>query len=194
MTNDVQENCCRAEDVAAYLDGELSDAALRDFETHATDCVRCSAELRNQRQLLCTLDAAFGNSPRFNLPQNFTRIVAARAEGDLRGVRGKHERRRAFQMCVVIALIAFALLGAASGTLVFQPVSGSVRVLARVFDLGWQIIYDAAVGLGIILRMLGRAVVLRPYGSGSLIALAFLVAISALPRLIANYHRTQTIE
>jgi hypothetical protein len=75
-----------------------------------------------------------------------------------------------------------------------QPVRGFVQIIARVSDLLWQTTYDAGVGLAIILRMIGRAVVANPYGVGLLVALAFALAISLLPRLIANYHRTQIIE
>ncbi|HEY6045385.1 MAG TPA: hypothetical protein VIU65_02210, partial [Pyrinomonadaceae bacterium] len=153
-----------------------------------------SAELRRQRQLLCTLDAAFTQSSRFALPQDFTRVVAAHAENDLSGVRHKSERRRALQLCAVLALAAFALLGAASSAVVFQPARRFVQVIALVFDLVWQTLYDAAVGVAIILRMIGRAALMSPYGIGMLLTITFLIAITLLPRLIANYHRKQIIE
>jgi hypothetical protein len=194
MKDLIQENACSSEDVAAYLDSELGAAAIEEFERHLRECTQCAAELRSQRQLLCTLEAAFNDSRAFKLPQDFTRVVAAHAESDMRGVRGKTERRRAFQLCAALAVAAFTLLGAASSALVFQPARGFVQVIARVFDLLWQTVYDAAIGVGIILRMIGRAGVASPYGFGTLLALAFLVAISLLPRLIANYHRTRIVE
>ena len=188
------QNACPGEDVAAYLDGELTGAAVDTFEAHLAECVACATELRNQQQLLCTLDAAFKSSPRLKMPTDFTRVVAAHAEGDLRGVRNKTERRRAFQLCAMLSLAAFALLGAASGAVVWQPVRGWAQLIARVSALLWQTIHDAAIGIGVILRMVGRAAVVSPYGIGSLVVLAFLVAISLLPRLIAHYHRTEIIE
>jgi len=188
------QNACPVEDVAAYLDGELTGAAMETFEAHLAECVNCATELRTQQQLLCTLDAAFKSSPRLKLPTDFTRVVAAHAEGDLRGVRNKTERRRALQLCAMLSLAAFALLGAASGALIWQPVRGWAQLIARVSDLLWQTIYDAAIGIGVILRMIGRAAIASPYGLGSLVVLGFLIAISLLPRLIANYHRTEIIE
>jgi anti-sigma factor RsiW len=187
-------NACPGEDVAAYLDGELTGAAFETFEAHLAECVTCTTELRTQQQLLCTLDAAFKSSPRLNMPTDFTRVVTAHAEGDLRGVRNKAERRRAFQLCAILSLAAFALLGAASGAVIWQPVRGWAQLIARVSELLWQTVYDAAIGVGVILRMIGRAAVASPYGLGSLVVLAFLIAISLLPRLIANYHRTEIIE
>lgn len=189
-----ENGTCPTEDVAAYLDGELSVAATEDFEAHLAGCPDCNAELLTQRQLLCTLEAAFNGSRRINLPPNFTRVVAAHAESNLRGVRNRTEGWRSLQLCAMLALAAFALLGTASSVMVFQPIRGFVQILARVSDLIWQTVYDAALGAGIIMRMIGRGALENPHGLGLLAALAFLVAVSLLPRLIVNYHRTQTIE
>src|SRR5688572_33212946 len=92
MTLTADKNICPREEIAAYLDGELSGIALEHFETHVTECSECASELRSQRQLLCTLDAAFSSSSRIRLPENFTRVVATRAEHNLRGLREKSER------------------------------------------------------------------------------------------------------
>jgi anti-sigma factor RsiW len=189
-----REVACPAEEVAAYLDDELDGAALEAFEAHLSACAECATELRHQRQLLCTLDAAFTQPSRFDLPGDFTRVVAAHAESDLTGIRHRRERRRALQLCALLALSAFALLGAASGAVVIQPAGRLLRVVSGVSDLLWQTIYEATVGVGIILRMIGRAVVASPNGLGVIAVLVFLVAVSLLPRLIANYHRAQIIE
>src|SRR2546430_5711514 len=118
--NVTPENNCQLEDVAAYLDGELNSCAQTDFESHVIVCSSCASELRTQRQLLCTLDAAFADS-RFAMPKDFTRVVSAHAQSDVRRMRDKGERRHAFRLCAVLALSAFALMGAASGALVFEP-------------------------------------------------------------------------
>ena len=191
--SEIQKSCPR-EEIAAYLDGELSAVASEEFEVHVAQCSTCADELRVQRQLLCTLDAAFSNSSRIALPENFTRIVAAYAENDLHGLRNKSERRRALQMSALIAIAAFALLGAASSALVFQPARTALRVIARVFDVLWQTVAETSEGIAIVLRMIGRATIESPHGIGGLIALVFVVAISLLPRLIAKYHRTEIIE
>ena len=188
------QNRCQLEDVAAYLDGELDGAALETFETHLKSCLDCAAELRVQRQLLCTLDFAFNGSRPFELPRDFTRVVAAHAENDLSGMRKWSERRRALQMCAVLALISFALLGAASRALVFDPVRSFFRVTGGLLNLVWQAIYDAGTEVAIIVRVVGRAVVLGPHGLWLFLALAFLTSLSLLPFLIAKYHRAQIAE
>ena len=194
MTLTAEKNICPREEIAAYLDGELSGVALEHFEAHLTECSECAGELRSQRQLLCTLDAAFSNSSRITLPENFTRIVATHAEHNLRGLREKSERRRALQLCALLAVTAFALLGAASGALVFQPARNSFRIVARLLEVLSQAVLEAAEGFAIVGRMIGRATVASPYGFGALIAIVFIGSICLLPRLIASYHRTQIIE
>jgi anti-sigma factor RsiW len=194
MLMDVVNDNCPREEIAAYLDGELSAAALENFEAHVAECSTCAAELRVQRQLLCTLNAAFNASSRIALPDNFTRVVAAYAENDLHGLRDKSERRRALQLSAIMALGAFALLGAASRGLVFQPARAGLQLVARVLDLLWQTFSDAIESIAIVARMIGRATFDSPHGIGALIALVFVIAISLLPRLIAWYHRTEFIE
>ncbi|PYS43879.1 MAG: hypothetical protein DMF71_05705 [Acidobacteria bacterium] len=182
------------EDVAAYLDGELDDAALEVFEGHVKTCAGCAQELRTQRQLLCTLNRAFEESGAFELPQDFARLVATHAESDVTGLRGRGERRRAFKVCAVLALLSFALLGAASRATVFQPARSSLRVAESLFDLAWKTIYDAGTGASVIVRLVVRAIALSPNGLGLFLILTFTIAISLLPRLIASYHRAQIIE
>ena len=185
---------CRLEDVAAYLDGELDGVALKTFEAHLDVCLDCAAELRGQRQLLCTLDFAFGDSRAFELPHNFSRVVAAHAENDLTGMRKKSERRRAVQLCAILALVSFALLGAAARTLVFDPVKYFLRVAGSLLGLLWQTVHDAGIGIAVIVRVLGRAAVVGPYGWWWFVALAFIISLSLLPFLIAKYHRAQIFE
>ncbi len=189
-----ESNNCPREEIAAYLDGELDDAALTVFEDHVAQCHDCAKELRGQRQLLCTLEAAFGKSGRIDLPENFTRVVAAHAENDMQGLRHRIEYGRAMKLCVVLLLAAFTLLGAASNNLIFQPIRAFLRVGGRVLDMILRTMADAVEGIAIIARMIGRTTILSPRGFGLLIALVFLIAISLLPRLIANYHRTEFIE
>lgn len=185
---------CQLEDVAAYLDGELDGAALEAFEEHLKACPDCTTELRAQRQLLCTLDFAFNEPRSFELPRNFTRVVAAHAENDLSGMREWPERRRALQLCAVLALGSFALLGAASRTLVLDPVRSFFRIAGSLIGLVWQAVYDAGMGLALVVRVVGRALLLGPHGLWLLLALAFITSLSLLPFLIAKYHRAQIAE
>jgi len=192
--NDFSESKCQLEDVAAYLDGELSEAGANRFEDHLRSCSDCATELRAQRQLLCTLDVAFNGSRSFQLPHDFTRIVTARAENDLSGMRNKHERRRALKLCAVLALVSFALLGAATRTVVFDPLSTLFRISRTLLQLAWQAGSEMVMSATVLVRVIVRAVLLEQNGLGLLMLVAFLIAISVLPFLLVKYHRAQTIE
>jgi Putative zinc-finger len=188
-------NACQVEDVAAYLDGELTAAAHADFELHVQTCLPCTAELRSQQQLLCALDSAFSDASRaFALPTDFARVVAVRAESDMSGVRDKGERRGAVRVCVLLALGAFALLGAASSGLVFEPVRTFMRGAGTVIEFAGRTVYDAGSGIAVILRLVVRAFVFDSHGVAVLFILPLAIAGLLLPRLIARYHRAQIIE
>ena len=185
---------CQVQHVAAYLDGELGEAAVISFEEHLKSCRVCATELRVQRQLLCTLELAFNDSRSFELPQDFTRVVTKRAESDLSGMRKKPERRRALELCAILALISFALMGAATRTIVFEPVRSFLRASASVLDLCGRVAFEAFEGAGVIIRVLGRAVFSSQNGAGSLLFLVLLLSVFFLLFLIARYHRAEIIE
>jgi anti-sigma factor RsiW len=191
---DMLNSSCEREDVAAYVDGELGGAALARFEQHLRECGACAHELRLQRQLLCTLEVAFNDQRAFALPNNFARVVTARAESDLSGVRNRKERRRALQLCAVLALVAFGLLGAATRTVVLDPLRSFFHTGRVLFDLVWQTISPAGTSALVLVRVTGRALLLTQTGSRFLLVLAFLLSISCLSLLIVKYHRAQIIE
>ena len=190
----IEKQDCQLEDVAAYLDGELDGLALETFEAHLKTCGECAAELRTQRQLLCTLDFALNEPRPFALPHNFTQVVAAHAGSDLSGMRKQGERRRALQLCAILALVSFGLLGAAARTLVFDPARSFVRVAGSLLGLLWQTVYGAGTGLAVIIKVVGRAAVLGPRSLWMFVAVALIISLSLLPFLIAKYHRAQIIE
>jgi len=191
--NDLSANRCQLEDVAAYLDGELTGPGLNQFEEHLKTCVDCATELRVQRKLLCTLEVAFGARP-FNLPNDFARVVTARAESDLSGMRNKHERRRAAKLCAGLAIISFAFLGAAARTVVFEPLRSFFRSTGSLIQLMWQAVSEAAVSAAVVGRVIARAILFAQNGVGVLLLVSFLLSVSFLPFLLVKYHRAQTIE
>ena len=191
---DTVHNSCQLEDVAAYLDGELTGVGLDKFEQHVKSCAGCAAELRIQRQLLCTLDVAFNDSHSFHLPKNFARVVTAHAENDLTGMRDRRERRRALQLCAILALVSFGLLGAATRAIVFDPLRSFFRATRVLVDLVWQATSEVASSAAVVIRVIGRAILLAQTGSRFFFVLAFLLSLFFLSLLIANYHRAQIIE
>lgn len=185
---------CQSDHIAAYLDGELDAVVSALLERHLKLCSACTAELAEQRLLLCTLDSTFGRASNLPLPTDFARVVAARAESDMSGVRDRREHELALRLCAGLALAAFALLGVASSKVVLGFAGRLVSHVAGVFDLGWTTVYDAVTGLAIISRLLSKEFI-----PGSLLAgfMAFLLlgfVLLIISRLIANYHRTRLVD
>lgn len=172
------------------MDGELTAAGLDRFEQHVKECVTCANELRAQRQLLCTLDVAFNDSRTFDLPKNFARVVTASAENDLSMIRHRRERKRALQLCVVLSLVSFGLLGAATRTIVYEPLRAGFRTARVLFDLLFQALSDVGSTASVLVRMVGRA---QP-ASLLLLTVGFVVSLFFLSLLIIRYRRAQIIE
>jgi predicted anti-sigma-YlaC factor YlaD len=88
------------------LDGELSAADSAVIDEHLRQCAKCRSELAEQRSLLRTIDLTFRPAENLPLPIDFARLVAARAESDMSGVRDRREHRLAFRLCAGLALAA----------------------------------------------------------------------------------------
>jgi anti-sigma factor RsiW len=187
--------CCRSEEIAAYLDGELDARASALFDEHLRACRDCKAELGEQRLLLCALDFALGDDdPALALPQNFALVVATNAESDMSGMREHAEHRRALGWCLALSLLTFAALAAGFGAGVLLPLKAAARFAASLLGLIFNALYDAGAGLAVVLRALGRRFIFEPHPFGFVALLFFLIALALLPRLIVRYHRAQITE
>lgn len=188
-----QEKICQRNLIAAYIDGELEQDATLLFEEHLQKCAPCRAELRAHRLFVCELDAALADSGEIPVPLDFSRRVAARASSDMSGVRTPSEHRKALSICVILALAAFALLGArASGTILIVAEKFIATGLGIVGFLATAV-YETVAGLVVIFRVLSRKVIIE---SGSLVPLLVLLALAILllSRLISKYDRTGATE
>jgi len=188
-----QKGICERDLCAAYVDGELDADLTILFEKHLEGCASCRAELRAHRMFVCELDAALTDSVEIPVPAGFSRMVAARATSDMRGVRTRSEHRKALSICIVLALAGFALIGSSARDSLF---AFGERFITASISLGGflsGIIYDAAAAVAVIFRVLSRKLIVE---TGSLVPLLLLlaVAILILSRLISNYHRTGATE
>ena len=185
--------CARAESVAAYLDGEMDAGSVVAFESHLKECAACSGALREQRRLLCLLDTAFNPhaAERVELPKDFARVVTARAQNDMGGVRSARERAFSAKLSLLLAALAALLIGASAMNDVLAPLSALGRALASVAGLLGHALADAGRGAIVILRPLGGRLVAGPSSLTVFYWLLFVGALFLLLRLIRRYHRAQ---
>jgi anti-sigma factor RsiW len=194
-TQTPDKSACGSEEIVAYLDGELEGEVRSRLEAHLAECGPCMAELEMQRRLLRELDFALSDNEGVSMPKNFAQIVAARAQADLSGVRERHERRRAFRLCVLLGSVAVALMGgAAVGESVLAPLRAIWTGAAALLNFLGHALYDMGAGVAVISRGVGGHLLFESRPVGLLVLLLFASALYMLRRLIAGYHRTRTIE
>jgi predicted anti-sigma-YlaC factor YlaD len=183
---DADNNLCRSEDIAAYLDGELSGDEVLRFENHVSVCKHCVDELQNQKRLLNELDLAFGlDDKALPLPQNFTKVIKTTAESDMNGLRQKKEKSRALRLCVVLAVLSFALLGwVRLSDSVFTPLTNLVRIVSSFMEIIGRVIYDAGLGVCVITRAVSRHFIFESNPLNYLLFLLFMLSIVLLSRLV----------
>lgn len=188
-----QEKLCDRRLIASYVDGELETRVSAIFEGHLETCSACRAELRAHRLFVCELDAALTNSGEIPVPAEFSRMVAARASSDMRGVRTRSENRKALSICLILALGGFALLGATARDAIFVIGAKFVSTFLGLAGFISTFVYDSVAGLTVILRVLSRKVLVESGSLGPVLVLLAL-AIVLLSRLIFRYHRTSATE
>lgn len=183
---------CERENIAAYLDGELDAAAALRFEEHMRACRLCAAELREQKRLLCALDFMFdADAPGMALPQNFAQVVAAHAESDMSGMRGRAEHRLALRLCLALASISCLLLGgAALSNSILVPLRLIFKQVGSLISFAGHALYDVGAGAAIILRAFGGHFIFESHPFGLLTILLLLTALLLLPLLIVRYHQS----
>ena len=183
----VEQKICQRNLIAAYVDGELGEAATAIFEQHVEDCVECRAELRAHRMFVCELDAALTGKVEIPVPDDFSKVIAVRARSDMRGVRSASEHRKAFVICAILALAGFALLGATAREAVLVLAGTFVNSVVSIAGLVSHVVYDAVAGLIVISRVLGHKIVVG-HGSFAILLVVLGVAVFVLSRLITDYH------
>lgn len=188
------DQVCATEKIAAFIDGELGADDRLAFEDHLERCDRCSSELLAQRQFMCELDSALASPFDLDVPRNFARVVAVRAQSDMSGVRAAAEHKKAFRYCVLLALAAFVLLGITASQTLF---ANAQAVAAKAFgaaELLLKAAYDAAVGLIVIVRVLSGGLLSDSRLSGLSALVLVVLAVSLLSFLISRYHRARLAE
>ena len=181
--------CAQTAATAAYLDGELDAKTDALFEEHLKTCAACSGALSEQRRLLCLLDAAFDETfeRKLALPKDFTRIVRARAQTDMSGLRSGPERATALKICAALSAVAFVLLGATFSEAVIVPLSAIGRGASSIVGVAGHAVSNAGAGGVVLVRAVGDHFLAE--SNLSMTLMWVLIAGAALLLLIGNYHR-----
>jgi anti-sigma factor RsiW len=162
---------CPRDDIAAYVDGELSAEAAAALEGHIDGCEVCSRSLMEQRQFLAALSASLDDANAIDLPADFTKKIVSKAESSVSGVRRPNELFTA--ICISAALFLFVLFAFAGETLAIASAAGSVgEKLLTLGSLVLKLIGNAIYAVAVVSRSLASYF----DASGLLISAAIVVA------------------
>lgn len=190
----MSRSICQQEQIAAYVDGELDSESRSVLERHLESCLSCASELRAQRLFLCELDAVLAGGVRdHSVPDDFAQRVAAYAESDMSGVRNRAEHQRALQLCVLLGLAAFVLLGVAVGEFIGSTFTALITKATTLTRFAVGTLYDTAASATVISRVVGKSFILQAQLPG-ILPLLLILAVLLLSLLIASYHRTRVME
>lgn len=145
---------CPAEEISAYIDGELPADVESALENHVGDCEICRGELNDQKGFLLALSDTLEREIPIELPENFTRSVVVNAESKVSGLRDRKQRSSAFLIGGVLLVLAAAAVGSLTG--VFSPLSIAIdKLLAlggAIFQVAADLLYAVAAMFRSILQ------------------------------------------
>ncbi|MDQ3633820.1 MAG: zf-HC2 domain-containing protein [Acidobacteriota bacterium] len=190
QSEQIKDSCCPREEIAAYVDGELSSSEEFDLDLHLSNCKICSDELNSQKKVSTTLEILLEDKAEdIKLPENFTKVITAKAESNVSGLRHPKERLSAVFISASLVLLVVVGLRTQFETLSFAVRKFTHQFLAVVGFL-WHMIIDVALVFAVILRSLSQHFV---YGSAlTLILILTVFALTALilSKMILRFERS----
>jgi len=159
---------CPFEDIAAYVDGELTLERELEVEMHFSACPDCYSELNDQKAFLRALDQTLKQGD-LEIPADFAKVVVANAESSVAGLRRSQERYHALFICVGLSLFVLFALGSQAENLVDQ--------ISAVGSFFGHLISSFFVGVAIIIRNLASQ---SEFGASTVVLLSVIFAALAL--------------
>ena len=148
---------CPANEIAAYIDGELDVKHERELDAHFAQCSICTDELNLQKQFLCHLDSILKHGSDLTLPADFTKTVVANAESTVAGLRRPKERFNAVFICAGLALFVLFASGADAARFA-EGVTAIFDQGAAVGSFFGHLVYSFFIGVLIVVRALASQV------------------------------------
>jgi len=134
------------DDIAAYIDGELSASRELELEMHFAECSTCTEELNLQKQLLQGLDLSLRDGSDIELPRDFAKVVVANAESTVAGLRRPRERFNALFICGGLSLFILLSFSVSAGSSLFLDQITAIATFAGHF------VSDVFIGTVVVLR------------------------------------------
>ena len=187
MMIDETKTACLTDDIAAYVDGELTPEREMELDIHFAACPRCLNELNEQKRFLRQLEFSLHEEQSLELPPDFTKLVVANAESSVSGLRRPGERYNALFIIVGLSLFVLFASGAEAGR-VLSGLSSLADQLAAVAGFFGHLIYSLFLGVVIVLRTIGSHASVDAFSVLALLAISILI-LTALSRRVLRTGR-----
>lgn len=179
---------CPAEEISAYIDGELTAELEVALERHIGTCHICRRELNDQKGFLIALSDTLEREVPIELPENFTRSVVVNAESKVSGLRDRRERSWA----LVIGIVLFSLAAIAVGSLagVLSPLTTAFQKLSAFTGTVFSVIGDVLYAIFAVVRSLLQSQTFGPAAAYIVVILATAILLYFGSRSLRRYFRT----
>lgn len=153
MKDNSEIEVCPNDDLAAYLDGELTAKAADAIEKHVDACDACGRALADQRRFLAALSASLDSGNEIVLPANFTKKIVSNAESSVIGLRRQNEWFTA--VFIAVALFFFAIFALGGETFAVASAMGSIgEKFVAVGGFGLRLLGSLGFAVAVVARSL----------------------------------------
>ncbi len=144
---------CPRDEIASYIDGELSPSEETDFDKHLAECGDCRTELKHQKAFLFALNASLESEDDIPLPKNFTRTIVANAESRVTGLRRPRERFTAIFICAALFFFALFALGG-EAEIVWTAIGSVAEKVVAVGSFVTRLAFNVSYSVAVVARSL----------------------------------------
>ena len=174
---------CNAEQILAYIDGDLSPDDAARVRAHTAVCESCRQLLQSEQ----ALDSALGGLSNFAPPPQFASDTVRRAECDVRhALHSPRERKRAAVVAGGLGSLSLALLWPTGVLSTLLSSLAPLRCLGR-FALGW--VESSALSLFIVCKAVSRGALHAAHLPVGGLAVLVVLLVSMLAWMLIGYRR-----
>jgi hypothetical protein len=178
---------CPAEEISAYIDGELSAELEVALERHAGVCEICRRALNDQKGFLLALTDTLEREVPIELPGDFTRSVVVNAESKVSGLRDRRERSRALMIGIALFLLAALAVGSFAGVL--SPLAIALQKLTALAGAVFSVVTDLLYAIFAVIRSILQSQTFGPAVTYILVILATAMLLYFGSRSLRRYFR-----
>lgn len=179
---------CPAEEISAYIDGELTAELEVALERHVGTCEICRTELNQQKGFLIALSDTLEREIPIDLPDDFTKSIVVNAESKVSGLRNRRERSTAVIVIALLVFLAVVAVGSVTGT--FAPVVVAAEKLLALAGVVIQIAGDLTSAVISVARSLLNSQTFSTAFAYTALSLAVVLLLFFGSRSLRRYFRT----